>query len=131
MDEQQKKSGMGGIGDGIRTGLGVLGAFKDAIEETFQEAVDRGDLTPDRARQVMRDAGQRLQTAFDDTRVRLEGVSRKEYDDLRAEVQALRERLERHEAATTHGAPAGGGMAPDAPSPEPGGTTPSGIIVTD
>lgn len=119
---------MGGIGDGIRTGLGVLGAFKDAIEETLQEAVDRGDLTPDRARQAMRDAGQRLQAAFDDTRGRLELVSRKEHEELRAEVQALRERLERHEAGS-HGA--AGDAAPGAPPADAGGTTPSGIIVTD
>lgn len=125
MDEQQKKSGMGGIGDGIRTGLGVLGAFKDAIEETLQEAVDRGDLTPDRARQAMREAGQRLQSAFDDTRGRLDLVSRKEHEELRAEVQALQARLERHESASAH-EPAAGTRPPG-----PGETTPSGIIVTD
>lgn len=128
MDERdQKRSGMG-IGDGIRTGLGVLGAFRDAIEETLQEAVDRGDLAPDRAKQAMRDAAQRLQSVFDDTRGRLEFVSRKEYDELRAEVAALRERMERHERGGTAAA------APPAPAPrgeEPGGTTPSGIIVTD
>lgn len=116
---------MGGLGDGIRTGLGVLGAFKDAIEETLQEAVDRGDLTPDRAKQAMRDAGQRLQSVFDETRGRFEPVSRREYDELRAEVQALRERLEGHESRVH--------STPDTPrgSPDPGGTTPSGIIVTD
>lgn len=114
-----------GIGDGIRTGLGVLGAFKDAIEETLQEAVDRGDLAPDRAKQAMRDAAQRLQGAFDDTRGRLELVSRKEHDELRAEVAALRERLERHERGGA------GGAGPGAAGDEPGGTTPSGIIVTD
>lgn len=125
MDERdQKRSGMG-IGDGIRTGLGVLGAFKDAIEETLQEAVDRGDLAPDRAKQAMRDAAQRLQSAFDDTRGRLEFVSRKEYDELRAEVTALRERMERHERGGTV-AP-----APETPGEAAGGTTPSGIIVTD
>jgi polyhydroxyalkanoate synthesis regulator phasin len=125
MDErEQKKSGMG-IGDGIRTGLGVLGAFKDAIEETLQEAVNRGDLTPDRATRAMRDAAQRLQAALEDTRGRMDLVSRKEHDELRAEVAALRERLDRHERGGA------GGPGPDADGGEPGGTTPSGIIVTD
>ena len=124
-NEQKPRGGIGGIGDGIRTGIGVLNAFKEAIEETLQEAVDRGDLAPDRAKQAMRDAAQRLQSAFDDTRGRLEFVSRKEYDELRAEVATLRERVERHERGGTVATP------PSTPGEAAGGTTPSGIIVTD
>jgi polyhydroxyalkanoate synthesis regulator phasin len=116
-DQQQKKTGFGGIRDGIRTGLGILGAFKDAVEETLQEAVDRGDLAPERAKQAMRDAAHRLQSAFDETRDRMDFVSRREYEELRAELAGARERLERLEKR---------GGATDT-----GGETPSGIIVTD
>lgn len=116
-DQQQQKSGFGGIGDGIRTGLGILGAFKDAVEETLQEAVDRGDLAPERAKQAMRDAANRLQTAFDETRDRMDFVSRREYDELQAELAGMRDRLEQLETR-------GGGTTT-------GGETPSGIIVTD
>lgn len=126
MDQQQKKSGIGGIGDGIRTGLGILGAFKDAMEETLQEAVDRGDLAPDRARDAMRDAGRRLQSVFDETRDRMEMVPKREHEELKAEVASLRDRLERLEREERHERQGGGA---DAAAGEE--TTPSGIIVTD
>lgn len=115
MDDQQRKSGLGSIGDGIRTGLGVLNAFKDAVEETLQEAVDRGDLSPERARRAMRDTAQRLQGALEDTRERLEFVSRREHDELRAELALLRERVERLESG---------------PGPDDAGESPT-LIVTD
>lgn len=94
-DEQRKRPG---IGEGIRTGIGVLTAFKEAVEETLQEAVDRGDLKPERARQALTDALSRAQGAVGgavgDVRERLDWVSRKEFDELRAEVAELRRRLE-------------------------------------
>ncbi|CAA9302885.1 MAG: hypothetical protein AVDCRST_MAG68-604 [uncultured Gemmatimonadetes bacterium] len=94
-DEQRKRPG---IGEGIRTGLGVLTAFKEAVEETLQEAVDRGDLKPERAKQALTDALSRAQGAVGgavgDVRERLDWVSRKEFDELRAEVAELRHRLE-------------------------------------
>jgi polyhydroxyalkanoate synthesis regulator phasin len=127
MDQQQKRSGLGGIGDGIRTGLGILGAFKDAMEETLQEAVDRGDLAPDRAREAMRDAGRRLQSVFDETRDRIEMVPKREHEELKAEVAALRDRLERLEREKRQERQDG---RPD-PAASGEGTTPSGIIVTD
>ncbi len=90
-DEQRKRPG---IGEGIRTGIGVLTAFKEAVEETLQEAVDRGDLKPERAKQALTDVYSRAQGAVGDVRERLDWVSRKEFDDLRAEVAELRRRLE-------------------------------------
>jgi polyhydroxyalkanoate synthesis regulator phasin len=90
-DEQRKRAG---IGDGIRTGIGVLTAFKEAVEETLQEAVDRGDLKPERAKQALTDALSRAQGAVGDVRERLDFVSRKEFDELRAEVAELRRRLD-------------------------------------
>ena len=96
MSEEQRKRP--GIGEGIRTGIGVLTAFKEAVEETLQEAVDRGDLKPERAKQALTDALTRAQGAVGgavgDVRERLDCVSRKEFDELRAEVAELRRRLD-------------------------------------
>jgi polyhydroxyalkanoate synthesis regulator phasin len=113
-DQQKQRGGLGGIGDGLRTGIGILNAFKEAIEETLQEAVERGDLSPDRAKRAMRDAAQRVQEVFDETRDRVDFVPRAELDSLRAEIAALRERVARLEER------GGGATAGD-----------SGIIVTE
>ncbi|HEY0152900.1 MAG TPA: hypothetical protein VGB92_12940 [Longimicrobium sp.] len=110
-DEQRKRPA--GIGEGIRTGIGVLTAFKEAIEETIQETVDRGDLKPERAKQALTDALTRAQGAVGDVRERLDFVSRKEFDELRAEVAELRRRLD-------------GGGAPTLLSPPTGGDRPGG-----
>ena len=88
----------GSISDGIRTGIGVLTALKDAIEETIDEAIARGDLSPERAKTVVRDAADRLQSSLEDVRERIDVVSRKEFDALRAEADALRLRVEALEA---------------------------------
>ena len=107
MAEEQRKSGIGGIGDGVRTGIGILSALKDALEETFQEAVDRGDLSPERAKRAMRDAAQKVQTALEDARERVDLAPQRELDDLRSEVARLSERVARLEA--DHGALPGPG----------------------
>ncbi|HEV2148978.1 MAG TPA: hypothetical protein VGR37_16350 [Longimicrobiaceae bacterium] len=86
-DEQRR---MPGIGEGIRAGIGILSAFKEAVEETFQEAVERGDMKPDRAKQAVQDAMRRAQGTFEDVRERLDVVPRREFDELRLEVEALR-----------------------------------------
>lgn len=87
-DEQQRR--MPGIGEGLRAGIGILTAFKEAVEETFQEAVNRGDMKPDRASAAVQDAMRRAQEAFGDVRERLDVVPRKEFDELRAELEAVR-----------------------------------------
>jgi polyhydroxyalkanoate synthesis regulator phasin len=82
------------IGAGIRSGIGVLTAFKEAIEETIQEANSRGDLSPDRAKQFLGDALHRAQDAVGEVRDRLEWVPRRDFDALQVEVAELRRRLD-------------------------------------
>lgn len=91
------------IGEGLRSGIGVLTAFKEAIEESIREASERGDLKPERARQFLNDAMERAQDAVGDVRERLDFVPRKEFDELRAQVEELRRRLDAHQ-----GGPGGG-----------------------
>lgn len=114
MAEEQRRSGLGSLSEGIRTGIGILTAFREAVEETLQESVDRGDLSPDRARQAMQGAADRLQASIDEARDRFDVVTRKEFEALRDELTDLRARLGRLE---------------DRPPPEEG--TPSGIIITE
>jgi polyhydroxyalkanoate synthesis regulator phasin len=96
-----------GIGEGIRTGIGILTAFKEAIEETLEEAVERGDLSPERAKGAMRDAAHRVQSSLEEARERLDFVPRKEFDALRHELDELRARVHRLERPVSR--PAGAG----------------------
>jgi polyhydroxyalkanoate synthesis regulator phasin len=89
-----------GIGEGIRSGIGILSAFKDALEETIQEAMSRGDMSPERAKQAMNETMQRMQSGFDEARDRFDFVPRKEYDTLHAQVLDLRARVEELERRT-------------------------------
>jgi polyhydroxyalkanoate synthesis regulator phasin len=109
----------GGVGEGIRSGVGILAAFKDAIEQTLAEAIERGDLSPERAKAAMLDAADRAQQVISEARERLDVVPRKEFDALAAEVVALRERLERVE-----GVRGGGGDVIGGPPPLPSGSIP-------
>ena len=85
----------GGIAEGLRTGLGVLAAFRDAVEETIDEAVARGDLSPERAKSVVREAAGRVQVSLEEVRERLDVVvPRREFDLLRMELDELRARVE-------------------------------------
>lgn len=93
-DQNQSKQSRPGIGDGIRQGLGILNSFRQAVEDSLQEAVQRGDLSADRATQTMKDILQRAQTGFDDARGRLDFVQRAEHENLKREVEALRLRVD-------------------------------------
>lgn len=103
-----------GIGEGIRTGIGILAAFREALEEQIQEASARGDLSADRAREVLGDALTRAQDALGDVRERLDVVPRRDFDVLRAEVAELRRRLDALEGRT-----AGGAFLPRPPGSAP------------
>ena len=92
--EQQDASGPetedeGRIKRGFNRGLGFLSAFKEAIDETLDEAKERGDLNPERAKDIMRGALDRAQEAAGEAKSRLEFVHRKDFEALEARVQAL------------------------------------------
>jgi polyhydroxyalkanoate synthesis regulator phasin len=91
---QQQRGGASGLGDGIRSGIGILTAFKDALEETIQDAMTRGDLSPERAKQAVEDTVRRMQSGFDEARERLDFVPRKEFDALQARMVELRSRVD-------------------------------------
>jgi polyhydroxyalkanoate synthesis regulator phasin len=96
MTDQQQPQQQGrrlSIGEGIRNGVGVLTAFKEAIEESIQEASARGDLSPERAKQFLGDALHRVQDTVVDVRDRLDMVPRREFEALQAEVAEMRRRL--------------------------------------
>jgi polyhydroxyalkanoate synthesis regulator phasin len=106
-DEGQRRNDPGdSFREGVRAVSGILGAFKDAIEQTFNDLSEKGDISPDRAKDAARDAMKRAQDAVDEMKGRLEFVSRREFDTLKAEVDALRAQVERH---MSHGAHQAGG----------------------
>src|SRR5688572_4336219 len=82
------------MSDGFKQGIGVLSAFKEAIEETIQEARDRGDFSTERAKGVMKGALDRAQAAASGARERLDFVSQNEMEVLRSEIAALKNRVE-------------------------------------
>ena len=96
-----------GVSDGIRQGLGVLSALKDALEEAMTDARERGDLSPDRAREAVRSALHRVQEAAGEAKERLDLVSRKDLDHLREQVDELKVRLENLERRAAQGPGAG------------------------
>jgi polyhydroxyalkanoate synthesis regulator phasin len=101
------------VSDGIKQGLGVPSALKDALEEAIGEARERGDLTPDRAREAVRSALHRVQEAAGDAKERLDFVPRKEFDHLRDQLEELKVRLENLERRAAQG-PGAGPSRPEA-----------------
>lgn len=88
-----KKSARDKVSDGIKQGIGVLSAFKDALEETINEARERGDLSADRAKEVMKSALHKAQDAAEGAKDRLDFVGQKEFDTLSDAVDRIRERV--------------------------------------
>jgi polyhydroxyalkanoate synthesis regulator phasin len=126
MADGQKKGDPGDVlREGMRAVTGVVGAFKDAIEQTFNDLSARGDIAPDRARDAARDAMKRAQDAMDDMRERVDFVTRREFDELKAEVAALQAQVERHAGSGVHHSHGASGSA-HAPGTSGSGTGSSG-----
>jgi polyhydroxyalkanoate synthesis regulator phasin len=124
-DEQDGGRRLPSIGEGLRSGIGVLTAFKEAIEETIQEAGSRGDLSPERARHFLGDALHRAQETVGDVRDRLDFVPRREFEAVLREVEELQRRVDALEGKSRTGddftilsLPSSGSAEPSAqPSP--------------
>jgi polyhydroxyalkanoate synthesis regulator phasin len=123
-DEQKRTDPGDALREGVRALTGILGAFKDAIEQTFDDLTKRGDLSPERARESASDAMTRVQQAIDDMRGRVDFVTRKEFDALKAEVAELRAQSQSDAARKPGGTPdprrgtgdaAPGGLGDDRP----------------
>jgi polyhydroxyalkanoate synthesis regulator phasin len=96
MTSRRGKGGHGArakVSDGIKQGIGVLSAFKDALEETINEARERGDLSAERAKEVMKDALSRAQEAAGGAKERLDFVTQREFDALGDVVEGIRGRV--------------------------------------
>lgn len=95
------------ISEGFRQGIGVLSAFKEALEETIEEARDRGELSTDRAREFVRDAMGRARSAAGGAKDRFDLPTREDFDRLREQVDELRVRLENLEQRASQAPDAG------------------------
>jgi len=103
MTDEKKRTDPGdAFREGVRAVTGILGALRDAVEQTFEELREKGDLSPERAREAARDTMRRAQEAVEDVRERLEFVPRRDFEELRAQVAALRQELEAHRAQAVH-----------------------------
>jgi len=91
--ESREKSRTESIKGGIRQGMSMLSAMKDAIEETLNEAKERGDLTPERAKEVMRSTLEKAQAKAGEAREAFDFVKQKEFDGLKGVVDGLKERV--------------------------------------
>ena len=101
LEEEAKEEGRAeGIRGGIRQGLGMLSAMKDAIEETIREARERGDLSPDRAKEVMRNTLEKAQEKAGEARDALDFVKQKEFDMLKEVVDLIELRVAEIERGT-------------------------------
>jgi len=112
------KSARDKVSDGIKQGIGVLSAFKDALEETISEAKERGDLSADRAKGVMKDALSKAQEAAEGAKERLDFVGQSDFDSLSDAVDKIRERvgaLEERLRGTDDGEPVDGDAPKEAP----------------
>jgi polyhydroxyalkanoate synthesis regulator phasin len=92
-DEGDQRGAREKVGDGIRQGIGVLSAFKDALEETINDARERGDLSAERAKEVMKGALERAQAAASGAREKLDFVSQAELETLKETVDEVRRRV--------------------------------------
>ena len=116
--DRQRKGARDSVSDGVRQGLGILSAFKEALEETINEARERGDLSSDRAKEVLKGAMARARTAADEAKERLDFVPQKDFDALRARVDELKvrlENLERRASQDPAAGPVSGGEPPAGP----------------
>ena len=91
--DESSKTRRDKVSDGIKQGMGVLNAMKDAIEETIKEAKERGDLSQERAKEVMKTSLEKAQQRMDSAREAFDFVSQNEFEGLRTKVDELKDRV--------------------------------------
>lgn len=91
--EEGSKTRQERVSDGIKQGMSVLNAMKDAIEETIKEAKERGDLSQERAKEVMKSGLAKAQKGVESAREAFDFVSQNEFEELRTKVDELKARL--------------------------------------
>lgn len=99
--------GRRGFQDGFKQGLGVLSAFKEALEETIHDARERGDLSAERAREMVQGAMSRAREAAGEAKERLDFVPQQDFEELSDRVEELRVRLENLERRASQDPAAG------------------------
>jgi polyhydroxyalkanoate synthesis regulator phasin len=119
-DQGEERGARERMGDGIRSGIGVLSAFKDVLEETIHDARERGDLSAERARELMKGALSKAQTAASEARERLDFANQGEIDELERAVEALAARVAALEARVFGTDPVGGQESGSETEPEAG-----------
>jgi polyhydroxyalkanoate synthesis regulator phasin len=82
-----------GFAGGFRQGIGVLAAFREAMEGTIHDARERGDLSAERAREVLGDAMARARKAVEGAKERFDFATQDEVESLREQVRELTARL--------------------------------------
>ncbi len=102
---EDRRSTRDTISDGIRQGIGVLSALKDAIEETINEARERGDLSQDRVKEAMKRGLEKAQEKAEVARERLDFVNQKDFDSLVKAVEELEVRVSRLEGGNASSGP--------------------------
>jgi polyhydroxyalkanoate synthesis regulator phasin len=105
MEDQGRK-------DSGREGLGILATLKDALEEVMAEAREKGGVSADKARDVVRGAVARAKDAAGEARDRLDLVTHQDIQQLREAVDELKVRLENLERRTPQD-PMAGPSRPD------------------
>lgn len=96
---EEDQSRKGKVGESIKQGMGMVSAFKDALEETIQEARDRGDLSSERAKELVKDALDRAQAAAEGARDRFDFVHQSDMEALQSAVESIRTRVSSLEAS--------------------------------
>jgi hypothetical protein len=117
-DEKRKGDAGETVRDGVRSLVGILGALKDAIEQSFEDLRDSAERTPERARATAKATAQHARETVEDVRERFDFVARKDLEGLRDRLDQLAARVAALEtAAGIEPAPP---REPTAPAPAAG-----------
>lgn len=93
-DEKKRKDPGDAVREGVRSVIGILGALKDAVEETFEELRTRGEAAPDEGGDAAESTFKAAQDVVEDVRERLDFVTRRDFEALQRQVAELSKRMD-------------------------------------